>query len=64
VGRAPPGVGHNDGPFRGARFGCMTDIFISNEIWGQDKVYILIGTLLVEIYYLSLTVSTGTGSEI
>jgi hypothetical protein len=24
----------------------MRDIFILNEIWGQDKIYILVGTLL------------------
>jgi hypothetical protein len=24
---------------------CMRDIFISSEIWDQDKIYILIDTL-------------------
>jgi hypothetical protein len=30
----------------GARVFCMKDISILNEIWGQDKMYILVGTLL------------------
>jgi hypothetical protein len=34
------------GRLEGARFVCMGDIFILNEIWAQDKIYILIGTLL------------------
>jgi hypothetical protein len=30
----------------------------------QNTVYILVGTLPVEIFCLSLTVNTGTGSEL
>jgi hypothetical protein len=29
-----------------ARVVCMRYIFILNEIWTQDKIYILVGTLL------------------
>jgi hypothetical protein len=34
------------GPVGGARVFCMRDIFILDEIWTQDKIYILAGTLL------------------
>jgi hypothetical protein len=47
VGRPPWGVAV--GPL-GARVDCTRDIFILNEIWVQDKIYIL-----VEIFYLPLT---------
>jgi hypothetical protein len=30
----------------GAQVVCMRAIFILNEIWTQDKIYILVGTLL------------------
>jgi hypothetical protein len=30
----------------GARVVCMRDMFILNEIWGQDEMYILVGTSL------------------
>jgi hypothetical protein len=30
----------------GARVYCMSDIFILNEIWAQDKLYILMDILL------------------
>jgi hypothetical protein len=33
----------------------MRDIFILNKIWAQDEIYILVCTLLFEIFYLSLT---------
>jgi len=42
---APSGSGGAVGPLGGA-FICMRDIFILNEIWAQDKIYILVGTLL------------------
>jgi hypothetical protein len=29
-----------------ALVGCMRHVFILNEIWAQDKIYILIATLL------------------
>jgi hypothetical protein len=45
VGRAPPPWGAV-GPVGGALVVCMKNIFILNEIWAQDKIYILIGTLL------------------
>jgi hypothetical protein len=32
--------------FGGGRVVCMRDIFILNEIWTQEKVCILVGTLL------------------
>jgi hypothetical protein len=38
----------------------MRGIFTLNEISVQDKIYILIGTLLVEIFYLSLSIGTGS----
>jgi hypothetical protein len=43
VGRAPQGgvVGPLDGGVI-----SMRDIFILNKIWAQDKIYILVGTLL------------------
>jgi hypothetical protein len=31
----------------GARVVCMRVMFILNEIWAKDKIYILVGTLLV-----------------
>jgi hypothetical protein len=31
----------------GDRVVCMRYIFILNEIWAQDKMYILVGTFLV-----------------
>jgi hypothetical protein len=31
---------------RRERVVCMRDLFILNEIWAQDKIYILIGTML------------------
>jgi hypothetical protein len=31
---------------RAAQIACMRDIFILNEILAQDKIYILVGTLL------------------
>jgi hypothetical protein len=34
---------------------------IFNEMWARYKIYILVHTLLVEIFYLTL--STGTASE-
>jgi len=40
----------------------MRDVFIFNEVCTQDKIYVLKGTFLVEIFYLS--VSTGTESEL
>jgi hypothetical protein len=40
---------------------CMRDIFVLNEIWTQNKIYISVYTL-VEIFYLPLR--TGTGSEL
>jgi hypothetical protein len=30
----------------GAQVVCVRDIFILNKLWAQDKIYILIGTLL------------------
>jgi hypothetical protein len=33
-----------------------------NEVWVQSKIYILVGSFLVEIFYLSLV--TGTGSKL
>jgi hypothetical protein len=42
-------VGHLGGPvgpLGGTRVACMSDIFILHEIWSQDKIYILLGTLL------------------
>jgi hypothetical protein len=33
---------------------CMTDIFIFNNIWAQDKICILVGTLLVSNMKLAL----------
>jgi hypothetical protein len=38
----------------------MSDIFILNETWAQGKIYILISTLLVEIFYLSLITYSGS----
>jgi hypothetical protein len=49
VGCAPPG---------GARVVCMRDIFVLNEMWVQDKTYILGGFLLGS----NVLLSTGTGS--
>jgi hypothetical protein len=43
VGRAPRGALL---VLLGRRVVCMRDIFILNEIWVQDKIYILVGTLL------------------
>jgi hypothetical protein len=43
VGRAPGGT---VGPLGGGEFACMRDIFILNEVWVQDKIYILVGTFL------------------
>jgi hypothetical protein len=34
---------------------CMRNIFILNEIWSSDKIYILVRTLLFYIVYLSLS---------
>jgi hypothetical protein len=34
------------GFLRGARVNCMREILISNEIWVQGKIYILVSTLL------------------
>jgi hypothetical protein len=31
---------------RGARVVCMMEKFILNDIWAEDKIYILVGTLL------------------
>jgi hypothetical protein len=42
VGRAP--VGGAVGPLGSESF-CVRGILILNEIWTQDKVYILAGTL-------------------
>jgi hypothetical protein len=42
----------------------MRDIFSLNKIWAQDKMYILVGTLLVKTFGLSLAVSTGIGFEL
>jgi hypothetical protein len=42
VGRSP--CGGAVGPRRGVV--CMMDIFILNENWSQDKMYILVGTSL------------------
>jgi hypothetical protein len=30
----------------GSRVFCKKDIFILNDVWPQDKIYILVGTLL------------------
>jgi hypothetical protein len=61
--RAPPPPGGGAvGFLERARVVCMRDIFILKEIWMQDKIYIFVGTLLGEIFYLSL--STDTGSEL
>jgi hypothetical protein len=38
----------------------MRDVFILNKIWAQGKICILVGICLVEIFYLSLSTSTGT----
>jgi hypothetical protein len=46
---------------RGARVVCVRDILILNDIWRLGKIYILVATLVAEIFYLSL--STDTGSE-
>jgi hypothetical protein len=35
-------------PMGGASFSFMRDIIL-NEIWAQDKIYILVGTCLVEV---------------
>jgi hypothetical protein len=43
----------------GAQVMCTRGIFIFNEIWAQDKLYILVGTLLG---FNALSLSTGTGS--
>jgi hypothetical protein len=32
--------------FGGERIVCTRDIFILDEIWAKDKMYILVGTLL------------------
>jgi hypothetical protein len=40
----------------------MTDVFIFNEIWAQDKMCILKALCLVKMFYLSL--NTGTDSEL
>jgi hypothetical protein len=45
----------------GARVVCVRDILILNDIWRLGKIYILVATLVAEIFYLSL--STDTGSE-
>jgi hypothetical protein len=45
VGRAPRGGGLC-GSSVGARVTFMRDIFILKEIWTEDKIYFLIGTLL------------------
>jgi hypothetical protein len=36
----------------------VRNIFIFNETWAQDKIYF---SRQVEIFYLSLTIGTGTG---
>jgi hypothetical protein len=38
----------------GSRVVCMRDILILNDIWAQDKIYILIGTLLSRNMKLAL----------
>jgi hypothetical protein len=48
------------GPVGGERVNCMRDIFILNETWAQGKIYILISTLLVKIFYLSLITHSGS----
>jgi hypothetical protein len=40
----------------------MRDILVLNEIWAQDKMYILVGTLLG--LNILPTLNTGTGSEL
>jgi hypothetical protein len=46
VASPPPRPGVAVGPLGGARVICMRDIFILDEIWTQDNIYILVGTLL------------------
>jgi hypothetical protein len=41
----------------------MRAIFILNKVWAQDKIYILVGTLL-GWNILPVTYSTSTGSEL
>jgi hypothetical protein len=43
---APPSLGEALIVLRGPRVVCMRNIFIFNEIWAKDKIYILLGTLL------------------
>jgi hypothetical protein len=52
------------GPLGGGARVCVRDIFILNGIWAQNKIYILIGTSLVEIFCLSFSTDTGTVSEL
>jgi hypothetical protein len=42
----PPGGGGVFGPLGGGRVVCLRDISILNEIWAQNKTYILVGILL------------------
>jgi hypothetical protein len=46
VGATPPREGAVGPLGRGGRVICMRDIFIRIEIWAQDEIYILAGTLL------------------
>jgi hypothetical protein len=42
----PPGGGGRCWSSEGAQIVCLRDIFILNEMWAKDKIYILVGTLL------------------
>jgi hypothetical protein len=44
---AGPAWGAVGGLGGGGRVFCMKNIFILNKVWTQDKIYILVGTLLV-----------------
>jgi hypothetical protein len=41
-----PSAGGTVRPLRGGGVDCKRDMFILNEIWAQDKIHILTGTLL------------------
>jgi hypothetical protein len=48
-GMPPPPVGAVGPQGRGGQVVCVRGTFILKKVWAQDKICILVGTLLVEI---------------
>jgi hypothetical protein len=60
--RLPAGGGGAGGPLGEVRVVCMRDIFFSTK-YGR-KIIFLVGSCLVEIFYLSFITGSPTGFEI